>query len=125
MDDPQVERFFEQLQEDKALNEEYRAALAAAIDTAAAAAIVEVAARHGFRFSAEAARAHLRPKVAELDDAQLDAVVGGFGGSSAAASSPVSASATRSLLSSNPWVLAGIVAAAIAVPLVTDRDDAS
>lgn len=125
MDDPQVERFFERLQEDKALNEEYRSALAAAIDTAVAATIREVARRHGFRFSAEAARAHLQPKVAELDDAQLDAVVGGVGGSFTGASSPGSSFGSRSLLSSNPWMLGGIVAAAIAVPLATDRDDAS
>jgi hypothetical protein len=118
VDDPQVESFFTHLQEDRALGQEYRSALTAAIDTAVVAAIQEVAGRHGYRFSADAARAHLERKAAELDDEQLHAVVGG------AVASRMSPSPGRGLgFLSNPWVLAGVVAAAIAVPLAISSDD--
>lgn len=113
MNDLQVERFFERLKEDRALGQEYNAAIKAAVETAVAGAITQVAERHGYRFSAEAARAHLERKAGELDEEQLASVAGGGGWSPGG---------TLGFLS-NPWVLAGIVAAAIAIPLAVSADD--
>lgn len=113
MDSADVGRFFTRLKEDRALGEEYNTALNGAIETAVAATIQEVGARHGFRFSVAEARAYLEHRTAELSDEQLAAVSGGGLGSSG----------LRFL--NNPWVLGGIVAAAIAIPLALDSDDAS
>jgi hypothetical protein len=122
MDDSQPERFFERVREDRALGQEYQSELKGAMEAAVAATIQKVAARHGFRFPLEAARAYLKRKAAELDDEQLAAVAGGAGPQHALGATRVSPSTPYNPLS-NPLVLAGIVAAAIAVPLAVGDDD--
>jgi hypothetical protein len=135
MDVQQVERFFTRLKEDRALSEEYRSALNGAIETAVAATIQAVGERHGFPFSADAARTYLQRQAAALTDQQLDAVVGGLGSASRSAGSSSSSSASGSAGSSSSggwgwssWTLIGLgVAAAIAIPraIANDDDDAS
>jgi hypothetical protein len=122
-DDQQLERFLRRLKEDRALGQAYLAELGGAIESAVAVAMQRVAERHGFRFSVDAARAHLKRRAVELDPKQLDEVVGGVTGP--ALSIPGAAAGTPARpTGGGPSVLAGIVAAAIAAPLADDHDSA-
>jgi len=124
MHDPQVERFFERVREDRSLGQEYQSELEGAMEAAVAATIQKVAGRHGFRFPLEAAHAYLTRKATELDDEQLAAVAGGAGPSpSKLSGSHGRTGASSYSLLNNPLVLAGIVPAAIAVPLAVGNDD--
>ena len=116
MDDPQVDRFMERLKQDRALGQEYQAALNGALESAVVSTVKQVAERHGFQFTTEAVRAHLEQQVAEVSDEELKSITGGWGIGRGGSGSGLG-------FLSNPLVLAGIVAAAIAIPLAVSNDD--
>jgi hypothetical protein len=122
-DDQQLERFLQRLKDDGALGREYLSALSGAIESAVAAAMQQVAERHGFRFTVDAARAHLKRRAVELDERRLDEVVGGL--ARPALSIPgAAAGATVRSAAGGASVISGIVAAAFAAPLADGQDDA-
>jgi len=101
MSDDTVSRFFDVARRDRAVGDEYTAALTRAMEAAIGPAIVEVAARHGFQMSTEQVTRYLEDQAAELTEDDLDAVAGGL------PSAPMS----------SPWLVGGLVKAAVAVPI--------
>ena len=75
-----VRRFWNDVDEDTALRQGVEALFSAGDSPqASAAAIVEVAAKHGYEFTADELKQHVAANAAELSDAELEAVSGGMG----------------------------------------------
>jgi predicted ribosomally synthesized peptide with nif11-like leader len=72
-----VVTFFEKLETEEALAEEYAETTHRAMQDALRGAIVEFAAQRGFEFTAEDLDAHLEEAVKEMGDEDLEQVAGG------------------------------------------------
>jgi predicted ribosomally synthesized peptide with nif11-like leader len=108
MSEEAVSDFFERLKDDNALASEYNAKVSRAIVPA----ILDVAARHGYDFTSRELGKYLKNKPHELSEQELESVSAG---------GPF----TSGMLT-NPWVIGGLITAAIAVPLaLDDQDDGS
>ncbi len=106
MSEVAVSQFFEKLQKDKALAGHYNTAVSNAILPA----MVAVAAQHGFEFTAQELSRYLKKESHELSEQELENI------SAAGPLGPLSAL-------TNPWVIGGLVAAAIAVPVAINDDE--
>jgi hypothetical protein len=104
-------QFFEELKKDKALSNEYNSAVASAMRQVVSQTLADVAAKHGFELTEQELGSYLESKAEELSEQELETV---------SAAGPVG---TISTFSTNPWLLARVVASTIAVPEALDDGD--
>jgi hypothetical protein len=111
MSEAAISQFFEHLKKDKALVNEYNSAVASAMRSVVWPAMVDVAAGHGYEFTREELGRYLESNAGELSQQELESI------------SAAGPSGTMGTLTKNPWVLAQIVASAIAIPVALDDGD--
>jgi len=111
MSEAAVSQFFDQLKKSKALVNEYNSAVANAVQSVVWPAMVDVAAGHGYEFTKEELSRYLESKASELSEQELESI------------SAAGPTGTVGTLTAKPWVLAQVVASAIAIPAPLDDGD--